>query len=266
MHANIPAWAIVVPPTLAIVLVGLAIAYFCEESEYAVRSYFGFPFIVMLLYVLSHKYNPEQLEYYSTRITVFQSGILTIVGAMALASVLLNDFVFVEYVAYDIAPPAYDLLFWGLCFDAIIGSYTYNKYMKATSYIHHWVYMGLCIMLKNTRYSFNAMYVFAPLFLNEAPTFHLYFGKSYEFLRRNRLNHLLFGVGFFLFRILFHIGYVWYAMTHYRYVREEIATFDNYESYVLAGVMVVSCIAHVAWFIEWLTKFRTFATKHAKTA
>lgn len=116
--------------------------------------------------------------------------------------------------------------------DLVIGNACYPDYMKSLSgNAHHIVYLivnTLAIVTHNT-----AAYML--LFLEEVPTVILSLGSFDKTYRSDKL----FGVTFFIFRILFHICMMWY--------------FRN--NTLIRNLSIPIFFLHVYWFYKWTKKY-----------
>lgn len=119
-----------------------------------------------------------------------------------------------------------------LVMDIYIGYYDYRKYMDTLSgYFHHTVYSIVNIL---------ALYIGVyPIYflhmLSELPTLILSVGRFDSSLRDDNL----FGVTFFLTRIVYHIFLIW-------------AFKDNSLLFYLGSSALM---LHVYWFYLWITKY-----------
>lgn len=119
-----------------------------------------------------------------------------------------------------------------LIMDLYIGHYDYRKYMDNLSgYFHHTIYSLINIL---------SLYigVFPVYFLNmlsELPTFIMSIGQFDQKFR----NDYLFGLTFFLTRILYHIYLTW-SFRH--------------NTLILCISLAAFCL-HVYWFKGWFTKY-----------
>jgi hypothetical protein len=119
-----------------------------------------------------------------------------------------------------------------LIIDLYIGHYDYRKYMdNLSTYFHHIVYSLINIFALYT--GFFPMYFLH--MLSELPTFLMGIGQFDTTLR----NDNLFGLTFFLTRILYHIYLTW--------------TF-RHNTTVLILSLAALCL-HIYWFKGWFVKY-----------
>jgi len=119
-----------------------------------------------------------------------------------------------------------------LLMDIWVGNKEYPEYMKSLSgNIHHTIYIGI-----NLLSLYTGLY---PLYLlhmmSELPTFLLSIGSFDSSLR----NDNLFGITFFLTRIVYHA----------------ILTFIFRENRVILGFSVAALGLHIYWFYGWYKKY-----------
>lgn len=117
--------------------------------------------------------------------------------------------------------------------DCVIGYKEYNKYLLSLSgYIHHIIYIVvsvICIKL-------NIIVPYILFLIEELPTLILSLGKFNNNLRSDRI----FGITFFLTRIVYHIFLI--IMT-YRY-------------HILIPILgTLALCVHTYWFKNWMNKY-----------
>ena len=124
-----------------------------------------------------------------------------------------------------------------LIMDSVIGAIYYKKYMQSLSgYIHHFVYLCINVIAISTK-----QYPFFLLFmLEELPTILLSVG-SYNHTYR---SDLLFGITFFLTRIVFHVFLI------YNLYRNNCMLVFNFAVCVL--------FLHIYWFHGWIKKYTVY--------
>lgn len=119
-----------------------------------------------------------------------------------------------------------------LIMDLYIGHYDYRKYMGTLSgYFHHTIYSFVSVL---------SLYigVFPVYFLHmmsELPTFLMAIGQFDTKFR----NDNLFGLTFFLTRILYHIYLTW--------------TFR--QNNIILGLSLTALSLHIYWFYGWFKKY-----------
>lgn len=119
-----------------------------------------------------------------------------------------------------------------LLMDVYIGKLDYPSFMKSLSgNLHHTVYIIVNLL---TLY-IGAYPIYLLCMLSEAPTFLLAIGTFDSKLR----NDSLFGVLFFLTRIVYHIVITWMFRKH---------TF-------LVGISLSALALHIYWFSQWYKKY-----------
>lgn len=130
-----------------------------------------------------------------------------------------------------------------LLMDIWVGNKEYPEYMKSLSgNIHHTIYIGI-----NLVSLYTGLY---PLYLlhmmSELPTFLLSIGSFDSNLR----NDNLFGLTFFLTRIVYHA----------------ILTFIFRENKIILGFALAALGLHIYWFYGWYKKYgkKLFAKKEVK--
>jgi hypothetical protein len=132
-----------------------------------------------------------------------------------------------------------------LFMDLGIGIFEYPNYIELLSgYIHHPVY--LIISSLALYYDTNALFIFILAMFEELPTFLLSIGSFNKIFR----NDSLFGITFFITRILFH------AIL--------ILLFRNNENKLVFYISSLALILHLFWFKNWWTKYgkKLFNTKN----
>jgi hypothetical protein len=116
--------------------------------------------------------------------------------------------------------------------DIIVGSFYYHEYLLSLSgYTHHIIY--IFINTSMIYYDVHTLYIL--FFISEMPTFLLSLGSFNSNLR----NDKLFGLTFFLTRIVYHS-----SLTVLLY---------SYKLSVLFGSL--STILHIYWFANWFKKY-----------
>lgn len=119
-----------------------------------------------------------------------------------------------------------------LIMDLYIGHYDYRKYMDSlSSYFHHIVYSIINILALYT----GIFHVYFLHMLSELPTFIMAIGQ----FDTNYRNDNLFGLTFFLTRILYHIFLTW--------------TFRH--NTLILGLSLAALCLHIYWFKGWFTKY-----------
>lgn len=123
--------------------------------------------------------------------------------------------------------------------DCYIGYNKYHKYMCTLSgYTHHIIYILISFMtLGMNLCNFYLLYM-----IEEFPTFFLSLG-SYDVKLR---NDNLFGLTFFITRILYHIYLTW--------------IFKSRPLFLILGLLALS--VHIYWFKNWFEKY--FLTKNGQ--
>jgi hypothetical protein len=119
-----------------------------------------------------------------------------------------------------------------LIMDCYIGYNKYHKYMCTLSgYTHHIIYIFISFMALTMNLSnFYLLYM-----IEELPTFFLSLG-SYDSILR---NDNLFGLTFFITRILYHIYLTW--------------IFKSKPLFLILGILALS--VHIYWFKNWIEKY-----------
>lgn len=117
--------------------------------------------------------------------------------------------------------------------DCSVGYYKYHKYLCSLSgYFHHIVYIFISLLsLKLNMASFYILF-----FIEELPTMILSMGNFNKKLRSDNL----FGITFFITRILYHCLLIFY-------------TYKNSIIFVILGLL--SFGLHSYWFKNWLVKY-----------
>lgn len=119
-----------------------------------------------------------------------------------------------------------------LIMDLYIGHYDYRKYMHTlTSYFHHTIY---CFINMISLY-FGIFPVYLLHMFSELPAFIMGIGQ-FDIKYR---NDNLFGLTFFLTRILYHIYLTW--------------TFRH--NNIVLGLSLATLTLHFYWFKGWITKY-----------
>lgn len=119
-----------------------------------------------------------------------------------------------------------------LIMDLYLGHYDYRKYMDNLSgYFHHVIYSFINILALYT----GVFHVYLLHMLSELPTFIMAIGQFDPKFR----NDNLFGLTFFLTRILYHIFLTW--------------TFRD--NTMILGLSLASLGLHLFWFKGWFTKY-----------
>ena len=119
-----------------------------------------------------------------------------------------------------------------LIMDLYIGHYDYRKYMGSLSgYFHHTVYSIINILALYT----GIFHVYFLHMLSELPTFLMAIGQFDPKYR----NDNLFGLTFFLTRILYHIFLTW--------------TFRH--NTLILSLSLAALGLHIYWFKGWFTKY-----------
>jgi hypothetical protein len=117
--------------------------------------------------------------------------------------------------------------------DCSIGYYKYHKYLCSLSgYFHHIIYIFISLLsLKLNMASFYILF-----FIEELPTMILSIGHFNSNLRSDNL----FGITFFITRILYHCFLIFY-------------TYKHSILFVILGLL--SFGLHSYWFKNWLVKY-----------
>lgn len=117
--------------------------------------------------------------------------------------------------------------------DCVIGYFYYHKYMCSLSgYLHHFVYIVLNILAIYT----NNFPLFVLFLIEELPTFLMGIGSFNSKFRSN----MMFGIAFFITRILLHIYLIYQLKGH---------------SYMVSGLAISVLPMHIYWFYGWLKKY-----------
>jgi len=123
--------------------------------------------------------------------------------------------------------------------DCVIGRKEYNKYLLSLSgYIHHIIYIIVSIIC----IKFNIILPFILFLIEEIPTLILSLGKFNSKFRSDNL----FGVTFFLTRIVYHI-----YLTKITY---------NY-NIIIPIISTLALGVHTYWFKNWITKYTLLLKK-----
>lgn len=117
--------------------------------------------------------------------------------------------------------------------DCVVGSKEYNKYLLSLSgYIHHIIYIIVSIVC----IKLNIIVPYMLFFIEELPTLILNLGK----FNNNFRSDNLFGVTFFLTRIVYHIFLI-------------IMTYNYHILFPILGILALG--VHTYWFKNWITKY-----------
>lgn len=133
-------------------------------------------------------------------------------------------------------------------FDLIFGFFCYRKHLGVlTAYIHHSVFIWLCLAGSTGNGIFMTVRPFSSSFLlcliEEFPTFLLALGSIFPAFRTN----YGFGISFFVLRIVYHAYFLTYAF------------YAGAETPVLVLFLLTS-ILHINWFQNWLSKYGPLAS------
>lgn len=119
--------------------------------------------------------------------------------------------------------------------DLGLGVFQYPKHLDIlTSYIHHLFYTAFMLVILFSNYSRG----FVICFCMELPTFVLAIGTVYNSLR----SDLLFGISFFITRILFNI--------YQAYMLRQL----HPDGMIWRTCVLVLCF-HIYWFVTWWRKY-----------
>lgn len=122
-----------------------------------------------------------------------------------------------------------------LIMDLAIGIYEYPKSLELLSgYIHHSIYIVISSLA--LYYNSNVLFIFILAMLEELPTFLLAIGSFDSSLR----NDTLFGITFFITRIVYHLFLIF--------------LFRN-EMNLVFYITSLALILHVYWFKNWWSKY-----------
>jgi len=122
-----------------------------------------------------------------------------------------------------------------LVMDLAIGVFEYPNYIQLLSgYIHHTIYL---IISSLALYNTDGLFIFILAMIEELPTFLLSIGSFNNSFR----NDTLFGISFFITRIVFHIILMF--------------LFRNNEFQFIFYIPLFTLILHLYWFKNWLAKY-----------
>lgn len=117
--------------------------------------------------------------------------------------------------------------------DCVVGYKEYNKYLMSLSgYIHHIIYIIVSVL----SIKLNIILPYMMFFIEELPTLILSLGKFNNNFRSDRL----FGVTFFLTRIVYHIFLI-------------TITYNYHIMFPIIGTLAL-CV-HSYWFKNWIKKY-----------
>lgn len=123
--------------------------------------------------------------------------------------------------------------------DCVVGRKEYNKYLLSLSgYIHHIVYIVVSIIC----IKFNIILPYMLFLIEEIPTLILSLGKFNNNFRSDKL----FGVTFFLTRIVYHIFLI-------------TMTYNYHILFPILGTLALG--VHTYWFKNWITKYTLLLKK-----
>lgn len=123
--------------------------------------------------------------------------------------------------------------------DCVVGRKEYNKYLLSLSgYIHHIVYIVVSIIC----IKFNIILPYMLFLIEEIPTLILSLGKFNNNFRFDKL----FGVTFFLTRIVYHIFLI-------------TMTYNYHILFPILGTLALGL--HTYWFKNWITKYTLLLKK-----
>lgn len=123
--------------------------------------------------------------------------------------------------------------------DCVVGRKEYNKYLMSLSgYIHHIIYIFVSIVC----IKLNIILPYMLFFIEELPTLILSLGKFNHNFRSDKL----FGVTFFLTRIVYHIFLI-------------TMTYNYHILFPILGILAFG--VHSFWFKNWLTKYTLLLKK-----
>lgn len=126
-----------------------------------------------------------------------------------------------------------------LIMDVYIGSTEYPSFMNSLSgNLHHVIYS--CVNVISLYIGVYPLYLV--MMLSELPTLILSIGRFDEKLRDDNL----FGITFFLTRIVYHIILTWMFRGHK----------------VFLGISLAALSLHIYWFYGWVTKYYAPLTPH----
>eukprot|EP00043_Microstomoeca_roanoka_P022074 m.255991 g.255991 ORF g.255991 m.255991 type:complete len:251 (-) comp20679_c0_seq1:207-959(-) len=135
--------------------------------------------------------------------------------------------------------------------DLFLGAIFYPKYLDPLSgWVHHTYYVLLIVHLLNGR----ATRVMMPGYSEEIPTLLLALGSIFPQLR----NDLLFGLLFFVTRILFHIYYSAHLIASYR-------VHDHPAVLWTAITCMIAIAMHLYWFFGWSRNLYKYLGKADKS-
>jgi len=122
--------------------------------------------------------------------------------------------------------------------DCIIGPFEYKEYLQVGStWIHHSIFISYSLYILNT----NISSVFITLSPVEIPTLVLALGSIIPVLRSDEL----FGLSFFLFRILYIIP-----------LSLHIYSIENNRRMLMCSGFILSSMMNVYWFYCWCISYR----------
>eukprot|EP00055_Hartaetosiga_balthica_P001011 m.138019 g.138019 ORF g.138019 m.138019 type:complete len:257 (+) comp12980_c0_seq1:147-917(+) len=179
--------------------------------------------------------------------TLIVAVISTYIGLPFALDILQNGFSLEEmYVDSDRARFGVTFYIVFAITDIVLGVIFYPGELDILSgWIHHIMYVLLQInLLRN-----HATSIFMPGFLEELPTAILALGHIHPMLRQD----ILFGLSFFLTRILFQYIYAYFIVSNYNH---------NHPSAIFCvAAASVSSVLHTHWFINWAKNIKKYLKK-----
>lgn len=199
--------------------------------------------ICTTFFLLTHHYivNPRGKSWL---ISALASSLLSVHGVYRLGGAIANSNFTFEHIfgGEDETSRNFMLFFMAeMTCDMLLGLFYYRKYQDVLScFIHHIFYVWWVYFLV----SYNLSRGFNFCFVMEIPTFILALGS----INTKYRNDLLFGVTFFLTRILYHMFLIYVYASLW------------YES-IIWKVCSLALALHIYWFSNW---YASYGAKYAK--